>query len=391
MDRNINLFSSIVYIIKNDKLLKDSSRLNKQLSDRHEYKLLDENRNRPYGYVYLKETQDITISDRGSVKSSLKIHDDLHRLDNRNVHEMYKGLRKLFLTLAVLDVLLIVIVILVISTYCLTIKPDTSQLQTGSKHETIISHLLRNHVIKNVSCVSCNSVRDIEPQLFQGTGDGSCCINGIDSLIMLMKAFDFKTMSKRISDLDRLQKDLVSLKHNLQTIIYRRRGLPTSDTDYDLQSLMNARIKQNNKLINIILNRRRSVLQMSGTASESGIIWRAHVKEGELWHDTGGVHVNQGGRYFVYCKIHFSKQVCDGSEKFEFNIYQQYNSGIYFPVAHAQKGCVNGSRFDDHLMVQSVVDIDLVQNATINIQYDSRYHRFIDRTFETHMMGLFEI
>lgn len=323
----------------------------------------------------------------------------------RSIVEQYRSLRRIFFILAALN---IVLVASCIASLCFTVfnredhtkeinRPENKLDSLDTDTESVATASLGASVVqKNSFCLSCNQVNEKERQFFDSFDGRTCCIENIASLIRHMKFSFVQSLNQYSFEVRSLKSNLDELKEDLSTIetdLYsqKRSNRTEGEVQSDIDSLTRERVQRNNRLINTVLNYRRSVLYLTGTATADGIEWKEIVKEGHLSADTDGVRVNGGGKYLVYCNIYFTSKVCNGSEKFEYFINQEYSPGEFYPVARAKGSCTKGSTADEGVLVQSVISMERQQTRALRVQYDSNIHAFISRTFNIHTLVIFEI
>ncbi|XP_045199579.1 uncharacterized protein LOC123553906 [Mercenaria mercenaria] len=324
-------------------------------------------------------------------------------MDKPELIQSFRSLKKLFLLLATLNMLLIIACFVLVihkESECTRKSADSVKMVEDVKtivQENLLSSNSLNIVRKHIFCASCDAVRDVMPHFFESVDNNRCCIENISTLLRLLKYILLKNLNEYNSEVRNLKSSIEDLKEDtniLENALFSsNKTNVTEGTDYDIrrETVMWSTIQKNNQLINTVLNHRRSALHLSGTAGETSIHWSEEVQSGDLSYDDGGIHVRSGGKYFIYSSIHFSKKVCDGTENFGYSIDQEYSPGEFIPIARVEKHCATSRSIDTGLLAQSVLQVDLGQHGTLRIQYDRNNQEFIAKENKLHTIIVFEI
>ncbi|XP_045199587.1 uncharacterized protein LOC123553909 [Mercenaria mercenaria] len=352
------------------------------------------------------DIQEKMIQGGDNENNVLQMHDVTHE-QFAKLSEDFGSLKKLIMILVVSNIILIFVcsvsVVYQESEYASkTVDLVSNSVTSVDEVKTIIQENLELNdslinVQKHIFCALCDTMRDVEPYFFESNRNNECCIGNISNLIRLLHHTFLKNLNEYNSKVAGLETSIEDVKEDidiLQTSLFSSNKINSTDRASDgipKESTMWAKIQKNNRLINAMLNRRRSVLHLSGTADTTRIRWTEEVQSGDLSHDEQGIHVRSGGKYFIYSNIHFSKNVCDGTENFGYRIDQIYSGREFIPIARVEKVCATGSSIDTGLLVQSVLQVGLGQHGTFRIQYDRNNQEFIAKGNKLHSIIVFEI
>ncbi|XP_045199406.2 uncharacterized protein LOC123553810 [Mercenaria mercenaria] len=329
-------------------------------------------------------------------------HEQLAKIDKDFV-----SLKKLFLLLVALTIVLLFVcsfLVIYLESKCarnkygslpnfLTSVDDINKIV----QENLASNDFLSRAHKHIFCVSCDALRETEPHFFESIGNNKCCIENLSIFIRLLKYTFLKSLNEYNSKVRSLKSRIDDLKEDiniLETALFISNKTNVTDStnnDVSKESFMWDTIQKNNRLINTLLNRKSSLLHLTGTADHTGIRWTEDIQSGDLSYDEQGIHVNSGGKYFIYCNIHFAKKVCNGTENFEYSISQEYYSMEFLPIARVRKGCATGRSINTGLFVQSVLQVELGQHKTLRIQYDRNNQEYIATENKLHDIIVFEI
>ncbi|XP_053404651.1 uncharacterized protein LOC128558673 [Mercenaria mercenaria] len=267
----------------------------------------------------------------------------------------YKSLRKSFLTLAVLNIILIICAVSVMSMSLRFgyghVTSDKISLDAAMEElvlEKLDSPRAKAIIRQHASCDDCRHMNDKLEK---------CDTN----------------IQKVWKSIDKLEDAVIALQPNGSNI---KPG-----------GFQRTAVEVNNQLINI--NRKRSSLQLIGSFIRGQVEWKKDVSNGNImaYNKNKGIHVMGGGTYFLYTKIKFSKNNCTGNELFEYDVMVDKGSTTAI-VSNTKQGCPVHGSFDQTLYVQKLVEVPLRETATFYIRFKSD---FLSGAFRTHVFGMIEM
>ncbi|XP_053390721.1 uncharacterized protein LOC128553565 [Mercenaria mercenaria] len=128
-------------------------------------------------------------------------------------------------------------------------------------------------------------------------------------------------------------------------------------------------VERNYKLINTLLTRRRSAIQLSGFVTNAHIVWRSGgVIEGNLTYDEHAVHINTGGTYYLYSKIGFKDGPCATQRRIGYHVKLKGDKGSSTTLAVVQKLCLNGTNYEQDVAVQTVFKVPMGQERRVVVE-----------------------
>ncbi|XP_060557853.1 uncharacterized protein LOC132718225 [Ruditapes philippinarum] len=279
----------------------------------------------------------------------------------------------------------------------------TSIAETSNNKDdnTLHKYLTLNESLKIVQeqifCTTCEAISGIE-RLFVRTVDGDrCCVKDVPDLIQLIRSTSLKSLSEYSSEISILRANIDDIREDTKALTNELfSSNKTNDTERNIgltarENIMWSMLMKNNRLFNLVLNRRRSVLYLIGTAVDNGMYWSVETATGDLSYEGNNIHVNSGGQYMINCNIHFSKNVCDGTENMGYTMNKEYQSGEILPIARARASCASGSKIDENLQLQTVLQVGLGQRLLLELQWDNKSMSMISKWTRNHHIIIYEI
>ncbi|XP_045199573.1 uncharacterized protein LOC123553902 [Mercenaria mercenaria] len=275
----------------------------------------------------------------------------------------YKSLKKIFLTLAVLNIILITCAVSVISVMLMPLRIGNDHVTSdkisldAAMEEFVVGKLdsprAKEIIRQHASCDDCRRMND------------------------KLETYDTNIQKVRKS-IDKLEDEVIALQQNGSNI--KPGGFQ--------KTAVHERVEENGQLINRILNWKRSSMQLVGGFSRGQVVWQKDLSNGNIMaYKNKGIHVMGGGTYFLYTKIKFLKNNCTGNEMFEYDVMRDKGSTTAI-VSNTKQGCSVHGSFDQSLYVQKLVEVPLRETATFYIRFKSG---FLSGAFRTHVFGMIEI
>ncbi|XP_060557850.1 uncharacterized protein LOC132718223 [Ruditapes philippinarum] len=253
-------------------------------------------------------------------------------------------------------------------------------------------------VKEHVFCTTCESFRGMEQLFFETIETNKCCLKDISNLIQLMSLTNMKTLNEFSSDIKGLASSIADVREDTDALtkeIFNSNetddAVATTNGSTPKENIMWAMIMKNNKILNLILNRRRSVIYLVGTALGDGIYWSVETETGDLSYEGNSIHVKSGGQYMINCNIHFSKNVCDGTENIGYTMNQQYRPDEVLPLARTRTVCPTGRSIDEDLHLQTILQVGLGQRLTLKLEYDKSLQSMISKSNRNHYIIMYEL
>ncbi|XP_045199583.2 uncharacterized protein LOC123553907 [Mercenaria mercenaria] len=287
----------------------------------------------------------------------------------------YKRLKKLFLILAVLNIILIICAASVMPVILVSLRLENGHAMSdkgsldASMEEALFEKLnsprAKEIIRQHMPCDDCRRLSD------------------------KLEAYKLEIQKVR-NDIDILENAVISLQlevSNNTGNASRKNVLQKKNQ----KTFVQKRVEDNNQLLNKLLNRKRSSMQLTGTVINGQIVWEEDVFSGNIMsHNSKGILVKSGGTYFVYSKIQFTKRNCTGTEIFEYHVMKEKESANT-TASYAKQRCTAKGDFEQSLNVQKIVEVPHTETATFYIKYNSVVSAFFSRDFKTHVFGLIEI
>ncbi|XP_045199586.2 uncharacterized protein LOC123553908 isoform X3 [Mercenaria mercenaria] len=210
----------------------------------------------------------------------------------------YKSLKKCFLILAVLNIILIICAVSVMPVILVSFRLGNGHVMSDkgsldvAMEEFVFEKLnfprAREIIRQHVPCDDCRRLSD--------------------------ELETYKSDIQQVRDsIDTLENAVISLHLNgSNTGNATRKYIQNSFQ----KTSVHRRVEYNNRLLNKLLNWKRSSMQLIGTVINGQIVWEDDVLNGNIMsRNNKGIHVKSGGTYFVYSNIRFEKRNCTGNEQ----------------------------------------------------------------------------
>ncbi|XP_060557610.1 uncharacterized protein LOC132718024 isoform X2 [Ruditapes philippinarum] len=291
----------------------------------------------------------------------------------------YNSLKKLFVALATLNIILIVFVVSIMPFILVTFKMyGGGEVPSGETIENIAEKQLSSNKAKDIIkehilCVDCKRVTYELSNIFIKTDGKGCCLNDVVSLVENV--------------LDRQEKNL-NTRWNAITRNYMI-GSGNRQTQSNESTVSNEENTKVSRLINTLLTRKRSAIHLSGTLRHHTMTWTHSFPEkmaGKLNHHNNAIRVESGGVYFLYSCVRFKAEKCDRTYSVGYKVMtKQGNTNV--PVASVQHQCRNGVNSETDLIIQKVIEVEVA--TTLHVQID--YSPGLVSKDHQHYFGLFEI
>ncbi|KAL4217524.1 hypothetical protein ACF0H5_023973 [Mactra antiquata] len=253
---------------------------------------------------------------------------------------------------------------------------------------------VRKDFRNQVLCVSCDDVSVDVMSFFRRQGE-LCCIKDLATLSHSMKTSYSEDAQKQKSRLFNLSKKLSEMEQKMRfqnfIIDVGEGDESSSETFVELDKVLEGTyktIEKNERMINSLLERRRSSLHIVGRVNNQQLRWQR--REGsikiELEANTVTFPIN-GGTYFLYGNVWFSCQerISVGYQLDEVGIQGRSQS-----IASVQQDCLNGTQADIVVILQQIISVPPNQGKNVRFTLMDSTSHFVSSTKE-HSFGLFEI
>jgi hypothetical protein len=74
-----------------------------------------------------------------------------------------------------------------------------------------------------------------------------------------------------------------------------------------------------------------------------------------------------------------------------YTMNKEYQSGVIVPIARARANCAGGSKIDENLQMQTVLQVGLGQRLLLNLQWDNVSQSLISKWTRNHHIIIYEI
>ncbi|XP_053404712.1 uncharacterized protein LOC123553887 [Mercenaria mercenaria] len=304
----------------------------------------------------------------------------------------YNNLKKLFVALAIVNIILIICVVSVLPVILVTFKLSYyHEVKSDDDIKQIVSeHLSSNNWIasSSVYCVSCRNLDQTLSKFFTERQDKRCCIEDISKVFTVFTNLTDQKNDECHSRLNNLEEDhdeMLSHIINLKMKLFN-----TSELDVNEDWLKHPGIQKNNRLINMFLTRQHSAIHLKGAVKKDDIKWTADISEGKLWHNDNGISVENGGMYYVYSIIRYKKNTCGSNGKFGYEVKRRTGIGSAVRIASVYNDCTNGTHYDQDLVIQRVFQLSVGQNSEVFIDIGEFCHNLVVEE-DIHSFGIFEL
>ncbi|XP_060603237.1 uncharacterized protein LOC132756238 [Ruditapes philippinarum] len=150
-------------------------------------------------------------------------------------------------------------------------------------------------------------------------------------------------------------------------------------------------VERNHKLLNILLARKRSAIEVIGLKlSNSRIFWSKHtVNEGDLTYNSSGIQISVGGTYALYSRVHFRTDLCQIRRKLGYRVELEGEKEAHKrTLASVKDFCLNGTKQD--FTVQTIFQVPLGQTLNVYIHISKESQHFVNQ-HHYHSLSVFEI
>ncbi|XP_060578481.1 uncharacterized protein LOC132735542 [Ruditapes philippinarum] len=325
----------------------------------------------------------------------------------------YKSLRKMFLILAILCIVLIICTISVLAVILVSFRMETrpngndkseshgifKTMEVAFKEilfEKLRSQRAKEIIRRQIFCDKCQEKgrHSYQSKDFGDPGELECCQENAFNDFTTFKDTFTEKLEKHSSSLQehhnriiKLEDEVIILQHNRENKDVHRHSA-SSQSIFE-RTVLQSRVAVNNKLLNKLLNWKRSSMQLKGNAKSNSIEWQQDIKIGDIIStNNNGLHVQSGGTFYMYTNIQFKKDNCTDGEVFQYEIIED-SGGHNNAIAHVRQSCMGVTNsFSLSLNFQKVIKVPSHETASYYLNVIS--HSLSPYPW-AHVFGILEI